>query len=301
MTTRLPYGAGWYLPPPAWWPRVPGRDPYDPAFNPYDDGYPGHRAPPPDLTDEAAFIGLGPREGDETVRRPRYPNARWGSTGFLALGRSVSLVITPLFDDPCPIGFQLRFSADGVSYSSVMPPNCGIDVKLTKSFDPKAGKATEFFGVDPGLSQPVCMIIARSLTITAQTAETALQGVWIQAVACPLTALDCDVVVPPPPTTPAGYASTTIARYPAVTADQYNLAANPKRAMVTVSNQSAANLFVSLHGAVDITPGSEFATIVLPPGSFSGLDYDNYQGEVFFQFDADDDEGYALVTEGFYP
>lgn len=268
--------------------------------NPYD-GYPGHRAPPPDLTEEAQFEGLGPREGDLRLPHRRQPNQRWGATILLELGKNATVVATPIFDNPLPIGFQLRFSLDGQTFSSTMPAGRGIDVTLIKSFDPKAGAAKETFPLDPGDAQPFCQVIARSLTINVRSAETSLGALYVQAVACPLTALDCDIVVPPPPTTPAGMTTRTIGRYPAVAASTYNLAANTSRGLLNVANQSAANLFVSLGTGVTITPGSEFATIVLPPGAFAGYEVLNWHGTVTFRFDADDGSGYALVTEGLYP
>jgi hypothetical protein len=109
------------------------------------------------------------------------------------------------------------------------------------------------------------------------------------------------VVIPAPPTTPAGFADRTIARFPAVTADTYNIAADSKRAYFTVANQSAANLFVALGAGVTITPGSEFATFVLPPDAAAGCEVLNWTGELTLRFDADDADGYALVTEGLYP
>ena len=51
---------------------------------------------------------------------------------------------------------------------------------------------------------------------------------------------------------------------------------------------------------VTITPGGEFATVVLPPNAFGGFQMDNYRGVLTFRFDADDGDGYALVTDGFY-
>lgn len=264
--------------------------------------YPGRRAPPPDLSEEAQFHGLGPREGDERPRVPLYPNARWGATELLSLGKSATLVVTPIFDLPCPIGFQLRFSLDGAEFSSEMPVDRGIDVTLTKSFDPKAGPAREIFPIDPGDAQPMCQVIARSLTITVRSAETSLGELYIQAVACPLTALDCAVAVPaPPPGVPAGFDVRTIARYAAVTATTYNIAAEPRRAYTVFANQSAANLYVALGNGVTITPGNEFATIVLPPNSYAGYEVLGWQGELTFRFDADDTDGYVLVTQGLYP
>jgi hypothetical protein len=262
-----------------------------------DDGY----SRPEWLDDLSGWAGLGPRQGDEAPRRGSYPNARWGATELLELGKSVTLVVTPVFRDPCPIGYQLRFSTDGINFSATMPTDRGIDVTLIKSFDPKAGVANERFGIDPGQTQPTCQVIARSLTITAKSAETSLGALHIQAVACQLATLDCEVVIPAPPTTPAGFADRTIARFPAVTADTYNIAADSKRAYFTVANQSAANLFVALGAGVTITPGSEFATFVLPPDAAAGCEVLNWTGELTLRFDADDADGYALVTEGLYP
>ena len=262
-----------------------------------DDDYSSGR--PEWLTDETAWLGMGPRQGDERPRRPRYPNARWGATLVLELGKSTTLVVTPIFDDPWPIGFQLRFSTDGVSFSSTMPVGCGVDVTLTKSFDPKAGPAAEKFGIDPGQTQPMCQVIARSLTITMKTAETALTGVFVQAVACRLTALDCETAVPNP-TPPAGITSTSTARDAAVTANTYFVPAAATRGLLVIVNQSAANLFVHLGVGVTITPGGEFATVVLPPNAFGGFEAVNYRGVVTYRFDADDADGYALITEGFY-
>lgn len=261
----------------------------------YDDGRPQW------VDDLSGWLGLGPRAGDEGPRRGSYPNARWGATELLELGKSATLVITPIFHDPAPIGYQLRFSTDGVNFSATMPANRGIDVTLIKSFDLKAGPANERFGIDPGDTQPSCQVIARSLTITVKSAETSLGDLFIQAVACRLMTLDCETVIPAPPTTPAGFAARTITRFAAVTANTYTVAANAKRAYLVVANQSAASLFVALGTGVTITPGAEFATLVLPPDAIAGYEVLNWTGVITLRFDADDAAGYTLVTEGLYP
>jgi hypothetical protein len=253
--------------------------------------------------DVSGWIGLGPRAGDEGPRRGSYPNARWGATELLELGKSVTLVVTPVFRDPCPIGYQLRFSTDGINFSATMPAGRGIDVTLIKSFDLKAGVANERFGIDPGQTQPTCQVIARSLTITAKAAETSLGALHIQAVACPLMTLDCEVVIPTPPavSTPTRFQLTDPARYAAAVASTYTIPVSADRAYFCIVNQSAANLFISLGGDVDTTPGSELATIVLPPDAFGGYEVLNYAGQITFKFDADDADGYALATNGYYP
>jgi hypothetical protein len=254
------------------------------------------------LDDVSGWAGLGPRQGDERPARHKYPNGRWGDTaGPLTQKQTATVVVTPIFDSPIPIGFQLQFSVDGVNFSSVMPTGGGCDVKLTRSLDRKAGPAVSIMNIDPGGSQTMCQVIARSLTITITIPETAAGPVWVNAVACPLTTLDCDAVVPPPPvsSTPAPLVERFITRYGAVAGD-IPIAARAKRGYMLIANQSAANLYIALGTGINIGAGTEFATIVLPPGSFSGYNVDNWPGPVTLAFDADDDTGYALVTEGVY-
>lgn len=273
-----------------------------------DDDYTGDRAAW--LDDRAAHDGLGPRAGDEWARRRhrRYPNGRWGATERLYVApagpgqsRKATLVVTDLWDVPRPIAFQLRFSTDGVTYSATMPVGGGVDVTLTKSFDPKAGAADERFGIDPGFSQPMCQAIARSLTITIALAETALNDLYVQAVACPTTMVDCGEIVPPSADTPAGFDTAGTTRWPAVAADVYSLVGTDKGAYFCIVNQSNVDLFVHLGTGVTTTPGDEFATIVLPGGVSAGYEVLNYRGDITFQFAGDDGDGYALTTTGVYP
>lgn len=243
---------------------------------------------------------------------PPPGSARWGKVARLATGTNVvagkpqstlDFVHTGIIaDQPTPIAIKMRFSLDGTTYTPEVPASLGgvVHVKLIETIDMKSGAFLETFDLNAGDTQPLCTIMAMALDLSV-TLDGEDVHLFVEVVAAPTTMIDCGDIVPPPPTTPASYSNTTIARYPAATASTYNIAANSKRATVVVVNQSAANLFVSMHAGVTITPGSEFASVVLPGGSFAGTGWDNYTGQIYFKFDADDADGYALVTEGLYP
>lgn len=242
---------------------------------------------------------------------PHAGDARWGKVERLATGtqvvagkpqRSLSFIQTGIIASaPTPIAIKIRFSLDGITYTPEVPATFGgnVVVKLIETIDMKTGAFLESFTLAPGDTQSFCTIMAMGLDLSvALDAEDA--ALFVEVVAAPTTMIDCGDIIPPPPTRPTGYATRTITRFAAVTANTYNISANASRAMLTVVNQSAANLFVALGTGVTITPGAEFATVVLPPGSFAGLQYDNWQGPVTLRFDADDTDGYTLVTEGLY-
>lgn len=291
--------------------RIPGGDPYAPGNNPYDydphigngGGYPGDRAPAPDLTDAAQMLGLGPRDGDTEANHDTL-NHPWGKVVKLhGDGKSVTLVQTEAHPRPFPWAIQARFSLDGKTFTPTVPGTWGGDVifKFTKSFDVKTGPAIETFDLIAGDALPICALISRKLTVSVKIVGEAVLDLWVQFVVCPTTQIDCAELTPAPPEAPpAGIIATTTARYPAIEANTYNIAADATRGLLVVANQSARNLFLHLGNGVDTTPGSEFATVVLPPNAYAGYEVANYQGEIYFRFDGDDGPGYALVTQGTY-
>jgi len=245
---------------------------------------------------------------------PRASPGRWGKVERLATGTQVvagkpqqilSFVQTGIIaDQPTPIAIKIRFSLDGLTYTPEVPSTFGgnVIVKLIETIDMKTGAFLESFTLAPGDAQSFCSIMAMGLDLSV-----ALDGediaLFVEVVAAPTTMVDCNDIVPPPPTTTTPaiiQPNTQRARYDAVTANTYNIPVTAKRGYFLITNMSAANLFVSLGGDVDITPGSELATIVLPPGAFAGYEALNYMGSITFRFDADDASGYALTTEGFY-
>jgi hypothetical protein len=246
---------------------------------------------------------------------PLPGNSRWGKVARLATGTQVNStsrqgtltfvqteVIAPA---PVPIAIKIGFSLDGETYTPALPLSFGgnVIVDLIETIDMKSGAFRERFTLAPGDVLPICATMAcgLSLSVTLDGEDVAL---FVQVVAAPTMTMDCADIVGPTntTTTPAGWGEdSTIARYDAVAASTYTLGLSPKRAYLSIANQSASNLFIKLGPGVDTTPGSELATIVLPPGSFSGYEVLRYVGSVSFKFDADDATGYALVTEGRYP
>lgn len=273
----------------------------------YGRGYAGR--PPSSYTDVEQAEMLGLRPGDELpAHGNQYPNRRMGRTVVLTAEKPrATVVASQVFREPRPIAFQLRFSVDGVNFSRVMPAGGGVDVTLYKSFDIKAGIASESFGIDPTFAQPMCMVIARQLTIVMKRAETAISDVYVQAVACETNSVDCNELIDPATNspTPAGFTMSPPngTRYPA-NASLVSGAADSKRAILIFANMAAVDLFVNLgDDNVDPTPGSERASIVLPGGVSSGFSIDNYRGAFSFQYadGSDATNGYALVTIGRYP
>lgn len=246
---------------------------------------------------------------------PPPGSARWGKVARLASGTAINpkfqggrqdtldFVQTGIIaDSPIPIALRFRFSTDGQTYTPNVPGTFGGDVviTLTEVVDMKSGGVVEKIRLTPGDAMPICAVLARSLNVSVFL-DAEDTSIFVQVTAAPTTMIDCEDLVGPPSTKPAAYSHTDLFRYAAVTANTYELVANAKRATVTIVNQSAVNLFVSMHQSITITPGSEAASVILPGGSFSGTSWDNYQGQVFLKFDGDDSDGYALLTEGIYP
>jgi hypothetical protein len=296
--------------------RIPGTDPYAPGNNPYDydpnmgqgGGYPGHRAPPADLTDAAQHAGLGPLDGDTEVNHDTL-NHPWGKVVKLhGDGKSITLVQTEAHPRPFPWAIQARFSLDGKTFTPTVPGTWGGDVifKFIKSFDVKTGPAVETFDLIAGDALPICALISRKLTVSVKIVGESVLDLWVQFVVCPTTQIDCAELVPPTPTPtlPSPYGITTpnlITRFPAVTAIDYSIPAEATRASFTIVNQSAVDLFVTMGTPAQIDPGDELATIVLPANAIAGYEVPGrYVGIVSFKFAADDGDGYALVTRGFY-
>jgi hypothetical protein len=276
-----------------------GRDPYPPYR------YAGDYRYSKDLTDEAQFEMLQPRIGDVDPRRAGT-DTPWGKVHQLTQeSPRFTFVSTDILDRPAPWAMQLRFSLDGVTFTPEVPATYpaarGIEFTITRSVDQKSGQFTESFELFAGDAQPFCSVIARALTISARLTSdsTNFTPLYVQAVVCIVSNIDCEAVAPPVAPVP-GFVNTAIARFPAQTAAATLILPDPTRALFSISNQSAANLYVALAGVVNITPGTEFATVVLPPNVGAGYEVLNYRGAIAFQFDADDASGYAIKTEGLY-
>lgn len=280
-------------------------------FNPYDEYplYPGeghHQTD--DMTDEAQILGLGPRLGD-TDASHKTLNHPWGKVVHLVpfasvngTLRTVAAVQTEVAPRPFPWAIQARFSRDGITYTPTIPASWTgqLAIDIIKSFDVKTGPMRERFILDPGDGLPVCALISRSLTVNVSLlGENALE-LWVALVVCPTTQIDCAELRGPAAEIPIGYTDLGIARFPAQTATPTIYIAHPRRAMFTIVNMSAANLFVALSGIVNITPGTEVASIVLPGNASAAYSVINFRGTISFRFDADDATGYALVSEGRY-
>lgn len=246
---------------------------------------------------------------------PHPGSSRWGKVALLATGTaipatgrqsSLDFVQTGIIaDSPIPIAVKFRFSTDGVTYTPEVPALFGgnVIVDFIEQIDMKSGPFKESFTLEPGDPMPICAVIARGLNVAVRL-DAEDTSLFVEVVAAPTTSIDCADVVGPTnsPTTIQPFTTTSTARYPAEVANTYNLAVVPKRAYLIFTNQSTtANLFIHLGVGVTTTPGSEFATIILPPNTFAGYEVLNYTGEVYFKFDADDANGYTLVTQGLYP
>jgi len=271
--------------------------------------YPGRRAPPPDLTDQAQHAGLGPLDGDTEITHDTL-NHPWGKVVKLSLTagvgvslRSAGLVATEAFPRPFPWAIQARFSTDGVTFTPTIPATWTGQIRFdfVKSFDVKTGVAKESFILDPGDGLPLCALIARALTVTATLLGEGALDIWVQFVVCPTTAIECGELSPSSPVPTFGITTPNIVtRFPAVAAVDYEIPAEPTRAVITFANMSAVDLFVCLAVGANATVGDELATIVLPANAVAGYEIAGYVGVVTFKFAADDSPGYVLVTRGFY-
>lgn len=259
------------------------------------------------LTDDAQAELLVPRRGDDLPGLGGF-NTPWGKVHQLTQqAPSLTFVITPVFEQPIPMAIQLRFSLDGITYTPHVPSTYtaarGVEFTLIRSIDPKSGQFQESFELLADDAQPFCSVIARSLTVGARLTTDSpgsYTPLYVQCVVCPVSNIDCDAVSPPVAPVP-GFADATIARFAAQTLLPTVILPNPRRALFSISNMSAANLYVALAGTVNITPASEFATVVIPGNVAGGYSVENYRGAIAFQFDADDATGYAVKTEGIYP
>jgi hypothetical protein len=286
--------------------RMLGPDPYQPPHNPYDydphlgGGYPGDRAPPPDLTDVAQILGLGPMDGD-TEATHQTLNHPWGKVVKLhGDGKSITLVDTEAYPRPFPWAIQARFSLDGKTYHPTVPGTWGGDVvfKFTKSFDVKTGPATEIVDLVANDQMPICALIARKLTVSVEIIGESVLDLFLAFVVCPTQQIDCTELVGPG-ANPEGFNQTTVARYPANTTKTTQLADANRKYMV-ITNQAQTDLFVALSDDVDTVAGSEKATIILPGGINAGYEVLNWQGPVTWQYSdgSDSTNGFALVTMG---
>lgn len=254
------------------------------------------------ITDEFVRAALG-KTGEQPV--PGNRRKRWGMVRQLngTNQRVATFIATDVFDLPTPLAVSLTFSLDGQVFSPVVPNigNNSVVVDLIRGIDPQSSPVTDRYELETGDRQEFCAVIAQSLQVVCRLdGEPPLaSGLYVAVVVAPVSSLDCEQIVPVPPT-PTGYSTTLATRYPALTAPTYSLLAEPTRALIVVANQSTANLFFNLGSGVNITPGSEFATVVLPGNASAGFSAANYRGPVEFRFDADDSSGYALVTRGLY-
>lgn len=239
---------------------------------------------------------------------PMPGNSRWGKVALLTTGTagrrgSLTFVHTDVISPtPIPIAVKLRFSLDNITFTPEVPATFGgnVIVDMIETIDMKSGPFKESFTLEPGDVMPLCTTIACALTLSVKL-DAEDTGLYVEAVAAPTTTIDCaDVVGPTPAVIPAGIVATATTRWAAVTANTYNIGVDALRGLFVIVNQSAANLFVHLGTGVTITPGGEFATVVLPPNAFGGFEALNYRGEIYFRFDADDADGYALTTIGSY-
>ncbi len=236
---------------------------------------------------------------------PTPGNSRWGKVARLTSGTagnrtSLTFVQTDVISPtPIPIAVKIRFSTDGQTYAPEVPALFGgnMIVEMTETIDMKSGSFRESFTLAPGEGMPICATMACALTVSVKL-DGEDTAIFVQVVAAPTTMIDCADVVGPGNTVQAGYTNMAIARFPAQTATPTLYLPLPTRAMFTIVNQSASNLFVSLASIVNITPGTEFATIVLPGSSAAAYSVLNFRGPISFQFDADDATGYGLVSEG---
>jgi len=235
---------------------------------------------------------------------PTENHQRWGnvvrSVAKTASAR-VGLVKTATYRHARPFALQVRFSLDGLTYAPEWPLNEPAQIVITKSFDPKTGPATEVVNFAAvGDTFPTCSLLARGFTATFSfMSETGGATVYIQAVAAPTSNIDCADAKGSDK--PAGWTDIIVHRYPADSSFATNVAAVNNRASLVIVNMSTANLFVLLgDGGVNTDPGSENATIVLPGQAAAGTQFSDYRGPFSFRFDADDSEGYALVTQGLY-
>ena len=309
-------------------PRVPGPDPYEPPHNPYDydphlgqygGGYPGDRAPPPDLTDQAQILGLDPRAGDTEATHTTL-NHPWGKVVQLfGDGKSITLVQTEAYPRPFPWAIQARFSLDGKTFTPTVPGTWGGDVifRFIKSFDVKTGPAREVFDLVAGEALPICALIARKLTVTAQIVGESVLALWVQFVVCPTQQIDCGEASG---VTPGAAKEGIITRLvpstigapsvegPGVLA----LPANPARKQFIVQNHATTNMYVALgdRASPPLAEGEPEWSILLPPAVAAGengvsnyvSDLGAYTGPVTVVWDPDGGPttppgGDAMVTE----
>lgn len=305
--------------------RMLGPDPYQPPHNPYDydphigGGYPGDRAPPPDMTDQAQILGLGPRDGDTEVTHNTL-NHPWGKVVELfGDGKSITLVQTEAHPRPFPWAISARFSTDGRVYTPTVPATWGGDVifRFTKSFDVKTGPAVETFDLVAGQALPVCALIARKLTVTAKIVGESVLALWVAFVVCPTQQIDCGEASG---VTPGAAKEATITRFvpsvigaPSITGPGVVLlAANPARKQFIVQNHATTNMYIALgpEASPASAEGTPLWSILLPPGVTAGddgvsnyvSDLGAYTGPIAAAWDSDGGPttppgGDAMVTE----
>jgi len=252
------------------------------------------------ITDEFVRAALG-KIGEQPI--PGNTRKRWGMVRQLngTNQRAATFIATDVFDLPQPLAVSLSFSTDGQVFSPVVPAigNNSVVVDLIRGIDPQSSPVTDRHELFEGDVQDFCAVIAQSLQVNVRLDGEPPDQLFVAVVVTPVSSLDCEQIIPQPTPVP-GFAVTGTTRWPAATASTYVIGADPTRALFSIVNQSAANLFVHLGAGVNIAAGSEFATVVIPGNVSGGFSVDNYRGVITFRFDADDATGYALTTVGSY-
>jgi hypothetical protein len=274
--------------------------------NPYD-GYPGQPYPPPDLTDEAQFAGLGATAQDIQDMNPRRAGRPWGRVVQLGFPQpnnanqlSITAVSTDVFPQPIPFAIRVRFSmTPGGPFTPEVPSSYSgrVTISVIQSLDLKSGSTVETFpNIAAGDAFRQCQFIARSISVTVSIPDLGVDGppsIFVAVVACPVTMVDCDEL-----TGLQGYTRASVTRFAASTDPQIFLAANPARQQFVICNHSPTATLAVAFGVLAATSPASSYTLLLPPNTQYESPLGGFTGQVSGIWLSDDETGEALVTEG---
>ncbi len=215
------------------------------------------------LIPEGLLHELTGRDGDI----PQAGRDRWGKAKRLKPGESYTFINTVMRDIVCPMALQIAFSIDGKNFTPNVPtfaPN-NVQVDVLKAVDVKSGAFNETTVLNPGDALPFCSLIAKALTVNiTNLTETVGSDIYVHAVACPTTMVDCgsitnDVNSPWNDVISIAYAANTVGVFnpliPFSTSKQ-----------TIIQNNTAVPLYLGFGSFIPNPGPPPFSNMVLPGG-----------------------------------
>lgn len=256
--------------------------------------------------------------GGDARHDPNRPQGKtrdlWGAV--LALTATTghgALIATPPSPLPVPFAVEIRFSADGVTYSTVSPVD-DVQFAVIKTLDEMGGVIRERVNVARGDAFPYCQLAARSVSIAVESftpGEFDGPRLWVSAVLVPTATYECpSVIAVATRTRLEGWGVTdgtvethrySIAEIESAVIPFPAFGASALRASLILCNDSDVDVYVGF-GPSSANPPDQFGVIKLNPGDTYESPPGGYQGPVTLSVDtgSTDPNGYVLATQGLF-